>query len=91
VTARPLLLYAPLYMAASRVPATRTQVYLTQDQRAKLAALQRRDGRPLAEHVRAALDLYLAEEIPDMEAVLGETFGAVPDLAVPPRSEWERG
>ena len=80
-------MYAALYMP----PATRTQVYLTQDQRAKLAALQRRDGRSLAEHVRAALDAYLAEEVPDMDAVLEETFGVAPDFTVPPRSEWDRG
>jgi hypothetical protein len=84
-------MYAALYVSLSEMPAARTQVYLTQDQRAKLAALQRRDGRSLAEHVRAALNAYLAEEVPDMHAVLDETFGVAPDFAVPPRSEWERG
>jgi hypothetical protein len=77
-------------MPLGRSPAARTQVYLTQDQRAKLAALQRRDGRSLAEHVRAALDAYLAEEVPDQRAVLEETFGVLPDFTVPPRSEWDR-
>lgn len=86
------MMYAPLYMVLKpQVPAVRTQVYLTQEQRAKLAALQRRDGRSLAEHVRIALDTYLQEEIPDMESILEETFGVAPDFAVPPRSEWDRG
>jgi hypothetical protein len=84
-------LYAALYMPLGRPPAARTQVYLTQEQRAKLAALQRRDGRSLAEHVRIALDAYLADEIPDMQTVLDETFGVAPAFTVPPRSEWDRG
>ena len=39
--------------------ATRTQVYLTTEQRERIEALRARDGRSLAEVVRDALDAYL--------------------------------
>lgn len=78
-------LYAVLYMAA-----TRTQIYLTEEQRARLDALGRREGKPLAELIRAAVDEYLAHETPDAEAALDATFGALPDLEVPSRGEWDR-
>lgn len=39
--------------------------------------------------VREAVDAYLASE-PDRQAALDATFGAIPDLAVPSRAEWER-
>lgn len=78
--------------------ATRTQVYLTADQRCEIEKLRARDGRTLAEVVRAALDEYLAIHGPAAEAreraetqrVLDETFGSMPDLEVPPRDEWNR-
>lgn len=72
--------------------ATRTQVYLTAEQREKIDALRRRDGRTLAEVVRAALDEYLEREAPaDLQAALDATFGTMPDLEVPSRDEWDRG
>jgi hypothetical protein len=82
------LLYAALYMP----PATRTQVYLTAEQRERLDALGRREGKTLAELVRAAVDDYLASAAPDPEAALAATFGALPELEVPPRDadEWDR-
>jgi hypothetical protein len=77
-----------LYMAA----ALRTQIYLTPEQRERIEAIRKRDGRSLAEVVRAALDRYLAhEQQPDLLAALDATFGAIPDLAVPSRDEWDRG
>lgn len=79
-------LYTALYMGA-----TRTQVYLTPDQRARIDRLTARDGRALAEVVRAALDAYLAEQVPDPEGALDASFGATPDLRVPSRDEWARG
>jgi hypothetical protein len=85
---RPALLYTALYMAA-----TRTQVYLTQEQRDRIEELRARDGRTLAEVIRAALDSYLPPPEPDLEKlqrVLDETFGSCPDLEVPPREEWDR-
>lgn len=79
------LLYTALYMAAIR-----TQVYLTPDQRARIDALRRRDGRTLAEVVRDALDAYLEREAPDASEALTAAFGALPDLEVPSRDEWDR-
>jgi predicted DNA-binding protein len=78
--------------------ATRTQVYLTQEQRDRIEALRARDGRTLAEVIRSALDEYLdAHGQVDEEAeraktqrVLDETFGIAPDFEVPPREEWNR-
>jgi len=33
----------------------------------------------------------VAQAPPDLEVVLDETFGSMPDLEVPARSEWDRG
>jgi hypothetical protein len=41
--------------------------------------------------VREAVDAYMAEVPSDVGVVLDETFGSMPDLEVPPRSEWDRG
>jgi hypothetical protein len=71
--------------------ATRTQVYLTPEQRQRIDELTRSRGVTLAEVVRRALDDYLEEEIPSVAPILAETFGAVPDIAPPSRSEWNRG
>ncbi len=78
--------------------ATRTQVYLTQEQRQRIEELRAHDGRTLAEVIRAALDEYLATHGREAEEarrakrqrVLDETFGCMPDLEVPPREEWDR-
>jgi hypothetical protein len=69
--------------------ATRTQVYLTTDQRRRLDARARSEGRTLAHVIREAVDVYLAGE-PDLEAVLDATFGSMPDLEVPSRDAWAR-
>lgn len=79
------MLYTVLYMAA-----TRTQIYLTKQQRARLDELRRRDGRPLAALVRDAIDGYLEEVAPSVDDALGETAGALPGLEVPAREEWDR-
>jgi Arc/MetJ-type ribon-helix-helix transcriptional regulator len=87
------MLYTALYMAA-----TRTQVYLTQEQRDRIEELRARDGRTLAEVIRAALDEYLAthgrqaavRELAERQRVLDETFGSMPDFEIPPRDEWNR-
>jgi Ribbon-helix-helix domain len=81
------VLYTALYMPA----ATRTQVYLTAEQRSRLDALGRREGKALAELVREAVDDYLAHTGPDAPEALDATFGALPDLAIPSRDEWDRG
>jgi hypothetical protein len=69
---------------------TRTQIYLTVEQRAAIDAKIKREGKSLAWIVREALDQYLAPKPPDLDAILDRTFGTIPDLEVPPRSEWNR-
>jgi Arc/MetJ-type ribon-helix-helix transcriptional regulator len=79
--------------------ATRTQVYLTEDQRREIEELRASDGRSLAEVIRAALDDYLAthgraakeRERAATQRVLDETFGIAPDFPYPDRSDWDRG
>lgn len=71
--------------------ATRTQVYFTEEQRQRLDARAKHEGRTLAAVVREAVDLYVAQAPPDLRVVLDETFGSMPDLDVPARSEWDRG
>ncbi len=39
--------------------------------------------------IREAVDAYLADDRPDPDAALEEAFGALPDLSVPSRDEWE--
>jgi hypothetical protein len=80
------MLYAALYMAS-----TRTQVYLTQLQRRRLDELMARRRASLAELVREAVDAYLEAQQPDPDAALAETFGALPNLEVPSRDDWDRG
>jgi predicted DNA-binding protein len=66
------------------MPATRTQIYLTADQRNRLDERGAQTGLGLAEMIRRAVDEYLGEER-DIQAALDETFGSLPDLDVPPR------
>lgn len=81
------------------VASTRTQVYLTADQRRQIEELRARDGRTLAEVVRAALDEYLEthgreareRERAETQRILDETFGIAPDFPYPDRSDWDRG
>jgi hypothetical protein len=78
--------------------ATRTQVYLTQEQRRQIEELRAHDGRTLAEVVRAALDEYLATHGSEAEEarlakrrrVLDETFGVAPDFPYPDRDDRDR-
>jgi len=70
--------------------ATRTQVYLTKEQRERIDELARAEGTTLAEVVRRALDAYLGRDV-DSTQVLAATFGADPDARVPRRDEWDRG
>jgi len=71
--------------------ATRTQVYFTEEQRRRLDAWAKQQGKTLAEVVREAVDAYMADGFPDLQVVLSDTFGSMPDLEVPARSEWDRG
>lgn len=79
------MLYTALYM-----PRTRTQIYLTDEQRRRLDQRARRSGASLAHMIREAVDAYLAHDQPDAQAALDETFGTLPDLEVPGRDEWDR-
>ena len=71
--------------------ATRTQVYLTTDQRDRLDVVGRHTGRSLAQVIRDAVDSYLDDSGSGVDDALESTFGAALDIEVPPRSEWERG
>lgn len=71
--------------------ATRTQIYLTDEQRQRIDALAESEGLTMAEIIRRALDAYLVNETPDPERALASTFGAAPDATVPSRDEWDRG
>ena len=70
--------------------ATRTQVYLTEEQRSRVDELARGKGLSMAEIVRRALDAYLEADA-DPAAALDATFGADPDATPPSRDEWARG
>jgi predicted DNA-binding protein len=70
--------------------ATRTQIYLTEEQRQRINVLTESEGVSLAEVVRRALDAYLDAAQPDPAAALAATFGALSELAVPSRDEWDR-
>lgn len=71
--------------------ATRTQVYLTEQQRQRIDELAGIEGVTLAEIVRRALDAYFSSYIPDASASFSRTFGTVTDIEVPSRDEWQRG
>lgn len=69
---------------------TRTQVYLTDEQRRRIDELASAEGVTMAEIIRRALDGYLDEQA-DPRAALAATFGSTPDLEIPSRDEWDRG
>jgi predicted DNA-binding protein len=70
--------------------ATRTQIYLTEEQRRRIDQLADAEGVAMAEIIRRALDVYLSDDI-DAATALTETFGADPAATVPSRGEWRRG
>ena len=74
--------YTVVYMV------TRTQIYLTDEQRARLGERAKSSGRPVSQLVRDAIDAMLAAD-DDLDA----TFGSAPGIGsrVPSRDEWERG
>lgn len=69
---------------------TRTQIYLTDDQRRRIDRVAAAKGLTMAEVVRRAVDEYLDAE-PNAELALAATFGAAPDADVPSRDDWQRG
>ncbi len=73
------------------VTATRTQIYLTTEQRRRIDEITSTQGTTLADVVRRALDRYLADEQADPASALASTFGAAPGIDIPDRDEWGRG
>lgn len=69
--------------------ATRTQVYFTAEQRRRLDARSKKEGKTLAELVREAVDAYVTDTNAELDSVLESSFGAMPDFEIPPRSEWD--
>jgi predicted transcriptional regulator len=69
---------------------TRTQIYLTDEQRRRIDQLAAAEGISMAEIVRRALNGYLKEQV-EPAVALAATFGAIEDLNVPSRDEWDRG
>jgi hypothetical protein len=70
--------------------ATRTQIYLTENQRARIDRAAEAEGVTMAELVRRALDEYLGDDT-DPTAALAVTFGADPTAEAPSRDTWRRG
>ncbi len=70
---------------------TRTQIYLTAEQRRRLDELARGRGTTLAQLIREAVDRYLEASGPSVAQALEATFGRAPALDVPSRDEWDRG
>jgi predicted DNA-binding protein len=68
-----------LYMAA-----TRTQIYLTAEQRNRLDEHGAQTGLGLAEMIRQAVDEYLGDQ-GDIRVALDETYGSLPELEAPAR------
>lgn len=72
------------------MPSLRTQIYLTEDQRRRLAVRGRRAGVPMAHLIREAVDAYLADDATELSEALNESFGTLPELEVPERVEWNQ-
>jgi len=71
----------------------RTQIYLDDEQDARLERRARASGRTKSALIREAINRFLARgPAPgELEAVLEETAGTLPGLEVPDRGEWDRG
>ncbi|MGH9234558.1 MAG: CopG family transcriptional regulator [Acidimicrobiales bacterium] len=72
------------------MPMTRTQIYLTDELRARIDDRARAEGKTMAEVVRDAVEQYVSAP-DDVGAALDATFGAVSAAVVPSRDEWDRG
>ncbi len=70
--------------------ASRTQIYLTPEQRERIDRVAHSKGVTMSEVIRTALDQYL-DETPDPATMLASTFGADTGVTVPSRDEWHRG
>jgi predicted DNA-binding protein len=72
------------------MPAARTQIYLSEEQRRRIDRVAKSQGLTMAEVVRQAVDAYVGDE-PDPTAALAATFGADPQAEMPTRDDWDRG
>jgi predicted DNA-binding protein len=70
--------------------ATRTQVYLTEEQRARIDRAAEAEGVTMAEVIRRAIDQYVKDET-DPATALAATLGAAPNADTPGRDSWQRG
>ena len=70
--------------------ASRTQIYLTSEQRERIDRVAQSRGVTMSEVIRSAVDLYL-DETPDPAMALASTFGADTGITTPSRDEWDRG
>ena len=70
--------------------ATRTQIYLTAEQRRRIDQAAAREGVTMAELIRRAVNDYLGDDV-NASTALAATFGAEPSASVPSRDEWQRG
>jgi len=70
----------------------RTQIYLDDEQEARLDRRARSTGVTRSALIRAAVDAFLARDEPsnELDDALSETAGALPNLEVPSRDEWVR-
>jgi predicted transcriptional regulator len=71
--------------------ATRTQIYLTEEQRRRIDSLAAADGVTMAAVVRRAVDAYLESETPEPADALQAAFGALAGIEMPDRDGWARG
>ena len=72
-----------------RMATTRTQMYLTEQQRERIDELAGIEGVTPAEIVRRAIDAYFSSYVPDASASFSRTFGALTDIEVPSRDKWQ--
>jgi predicted DNA-binding protein len=70
--------------------ATRTQIYLTEEQRRRIDQVAAAEGLAMAEVIRRALDEYLGDGV-DAKVALAATFGSDPTATAPARETWQRG
>ena len=70
--------------------ATRTQIYLTEQQRRRIDQVAQAEGLAMAEVIRRALDQYLGDDV-DAKVALSATFGADRTATAPSRDSWRRG
>ncbi len=71
----------------------RTQIYLDEDQDAKLGRRAAAAGVTKSALIRMAIDRLLSRDPSptDLAAILDETYGALPGITAPDRDEWDRG